>query len=301
MNEQFLERVAALDKGEKRRGAAISKALSDTNADTKISISVRAGSQMYARALTGINFGVSFINFAQSDLESIQKLTREIIRSVEKTASPNSSRAERVEAQRTIDEHGAVIKDTIRNSYFGKKNYLEKDVLINIFEEIGLVADKSEPLQNAFDQLLTIGKDGALADLDIKGVNSNLPREVGKPSSFHNDEPLFGGRRTITKAADAYAILDDLKAFDAQLTSNLNALNSLSEVLGQNSLLVRSTALAFIEIGKSINSETDAGDVARKLQGMILKDARAALSQAENLEPLIVATLNYKDAGITKE
>jgi hypothetical protein len=148
---------------------------------------------------------------------------------------------------------------------------------------------------------MTLGKDATLADLDIKGVNSSIPKEAGKVDSVHDNEPLFGGRRTLTKTADAYAVLDDLKAFQGQIANNIGALNGLSEVLEQNALLVRSTALAFLEIGETLTSETDANDVARKLQSMILKDARAALSQAENLEPLIVATLNYKDAGITTE
>ncbi len=301
VNEQFLDRVAALEKGEKRYGAAQSKALSGTDPESRISISVRAGSKMYARALTGINFGVSVLNFAHSDLEKIHKLTSEIITVVENAASPNSSRADRAAAQRAMDEHGSTIKDMLRNSYFGKKNYLQKDVLADVLEDVGLIADKSETIKTAFDQFITLGKDATLADPDIKGVNSSIPREAGKADSVHDNEPLFGGKRTLTKAADAYAVLDDLKAFQGQIANNIGALNGLSEVLEQNALLVRSTALAFLEIGETLTSETDANDVARKLQSMILKDARAALSQAENLEPLIVATLNYEDAGITTE
>ncbi|MCB0331470.1 MAG: hypothetical protein KDD70_17485 [Bdellovibrionales bacterium] len=302
VNENFLTRVAAIQKGEKRAGGdAINRALSGSSSEGKITTSVRAGSKLYARALTGINFGISFLNFARSDLEQVSSITDEMIRVVEDAASPSSSKNERLVAQRTLRELGSDVKEILRGAEVGERKYLTGEGIREVFSAIGLDPQKSRPTRQIFDKFIALDQDETLVDPGIKGSDSPIPKELGKPNTAQGSKDLFNGARSISKTADAYAILDDLKAFSSQVKNNIAVVDELAQKLGENALLVRTTALAFLEIEDSLTDEPQAADVARQLQRLILKDAKAALSQAENLEPIVVATLTYKDSGIVQE
>jgi hypothetical protein len=299
INDNFLDRVAALHKGEKRQGKALTNALSgNANEEDQVVTSIRAGSQMYARALTGINFGISFLNFARSDLAQVGKLAEEMVGAVERAASRKGSRNDRLQAQRVIQENGQAIKTILRGAEVGDREYLTGEGIKEVFSSIGLDPDRSRSLEDIFKNFVSLDKEENLIDPAIKGEDSPIPRELGKPKSTHSTGKLFDGSRSLTKAADAYAMLDDLKAFSAQVQQNLVVVDELAVVLEENAFLARSTAVAFLKIQDSIGSAPEASTVARRLERMIQRDARAALSQAENLEPMIVATLTYKDSGI---
>ncbi|MCI5064671.1 hypothetical protein MRY87_02980 [bacterium] len=297
LNEQFLERIVALQKGETRRGAALNSALSGQRADT-VTTSIRAGSRMYAKALTGINFGISFLNFARSDLQQVGKLTEKLTAVVEEAASRRGSRNDRLQAQRSIREIGNQVQDILQGAKVGDREYLTGKGIEEVFEAIGLGPSTSRTNKAVFEQFVSLDSDQSLIDPDIKGRDSFIPRELGKANPKQATASLFDGSRALTKTADAYAFLDDLRAFSDQITTNLQVIDHLTEIASENALLTRSTAIAFLEIGDAIGSAPKATEVVRSLQRSILKDARAALSQAENLDPILAATLTYSKNGI---
>ena len=59
--------------------------------------------------------------------------------------------------------------------------------------------------------------------------------------------------------------------------------------------------MAFLDLSEQITSTAEAEDVANQLRDRIQRDAPAALSQAENLEAIIVAALalNPDELGLS--
>ncbi len=103
--------------------------------------------------------------------------------------------------------------------------------------------------------------------------------------------------RGITSRPAAYRLLNDLKALREQITSNVDALQNAFDVVNDNIALVRATGLALLDIGNQLTNETDAAAVAESLRRRIRESAQEALAQAENLDPIAVATLTYTSNG----
>jgi hypothetical protein len=104
-------------------------------------------------------------------------------------------------------------------------------------------------------------------------------------------DSLFDDATNIRNRADAFRVLTDLEALQEQISENVEALDEVLNVVGLNLDLVRETGLALLEIADSIGDTDDAALVARQVRSAVRENAGAALSQAENLEPMIVAAL----------
>ncbi len=119
----------------------------------------------------------------------------------------------------------------------------------------------------------------------------------GSVKSVEVDSLFTGDEANIRSRPNAVRTLNDLKALKKQIGDNEKAIDFALDTLRKNVTLTREAGLAFLEIADQITSESKAEDVARRLHSEILGNATAALSQAENLEPLVLAALNRLSAG----
>jgi hypothetical protein len=110
-------------------------------------------------------------------------------------------------------------------------------------------------------------------------------------------ESIFDSERSIATRPGAYDMLNDLKALKSQLKKNLSAIDEARGVLEDNIKLVRVTGLAMLDLSSQIKSDATAAQVAQLLQEKIRSDAGAALSQAENLDPIMVAVLTLASSS----
>lgn len=120
---------------------------------------------------------------------------------------------------------------------------------------------------------------------------------LGSAKSAEVDSLFTGDNANIRTRPNAYRTLNDLKALKKQIGDNEKAIDFALNTMRKNVQLTREAGLAFLEIADQITSESKAEDVARRLHTEILGNASAALSQAENLEPLVLAALNRLSAG----
>jgi hypothetical protein len=150
-----------------------------------------------------------------------------------------------------------------------------------------------------------LGIVGALPDL-VGDADTELYRIAYNPAfatglKLKDDSAeyteILDPARGLTSRPAAYRVLNDLKALREQITTNVDALRNVFEVVAQNIELVRATGLALLEIGDSLTNETDAAAVAESLRRRIREQVPQALAQAENLDPIAVATLTYSGSG----
>lgn len=72
----FLEKLNALGRGSSSTGAALVQSIKGGEAtESRVRKGLRSGAQYYAKALNGINYVGSLVNYARQDLEEMQKLT----------------------------------------------------------------------------------------------------------------------------------------------------------------------------------------------------------------------------------
>lgn len=113
----------------------------------------------------------------------------------------------------------------------------------------------------------------------------------GERKSFPEFSKLFGGESDILTRASASSVINHLEAIRDRIDENQETLNDAKDVLGSNLDLVRASGLAFLDMSNQISGAAEAGDVATELASRIRQDAKSAVSQASNLELIIVAAL----------
>lgn len=139
----------------------------------------------------------------------------------------------------------------------------------------------------------TLPSQGGDPDQELYTLDYNLRSSTGRRYSRVSAEfaSLFSSEANIRSRPDAIRMLGDLKALREQIDDNISGMDNALKVIGDNLELVRQAGLAFLKLSDSVNTSQEAEQVARKLQMEIRRNAGAAIAQAENLEPIIVATL----------
>ncbi len=301
IDANYVDRLTGLSRGEKRGGQALTQALKGGSSESKIQSSFRFGAQAYTKALSGINFAASLVNFAHSDLTQMQSLTSEMIELTEEAAKPYTSTQRRMRLNQRFGDLGREFRNIEQGAEVGETKYLTKSGLQETFKTIGLDSQESPAVQKMLDQFVVLDEEERLASREIKAEDTKLPAGSGLPKAVHFTKDLFDLQRSITRQADAQAVLDDLYALHGQISANINALDGATDLLYEHALLARSTAIAMVGIVEQIDSDVDAAEAAKMLRKAIKRTPREALAHAENLEPLVVASLTLDEAGIVTD
>jgi len=167
------------------------------------------------------------------------------------------------------------------------------------------ISSLSLALNSGDSTRIDVGVVGALpdiagdADLEMYRISFNPNSVSGRRirSDTTQYDEILDPNRSISSRPAAYRMLNDLKALREQITENVDALSNAFKVVSDNITLVRATGLALLDIGDELTSETDAADVAESLRRRIRQSVGEALAQAENLDPIAVATLTYTSSG----
>lgn len=144
-------------------------------------------------------------------------------------------------------------------------------------------------------QLLSISGDSAPPGLGYKFSNGTEDGNIRRSEAF---DEIFDSSRQIRTRADAYRLVSDLKGLKEQLEENLEALDSGVETIQNNINFIRAAGFAFLDVSGRIKDSDDADAVATEIRRKIRASTNsAAISEAHNLEPLIVAALTIQAAA----
>jgi len=103
---------------------------------------------------------------------------------------------------------------------------------------------------------------------------------------------LFSSDANILTRANATRMKVDLKAMKEQIKKNLTAIDASLDSLQRNMDLARNAGLALIETTQTLTGKESSDTVAAIVREKIRKAAKGSLSEAENLEPMIIAALS---------
>lgn len=113
----------------------------------------------------------------------------------------------------------------------------------------------------------------------------------GDRKSLPEFSKLFAGESDILSRASASSVINHLEAIRDRIDENQQTLNDAKDIIGSNLDLVRAAGFAFLDMSSQITGEPEAKDVATELASRIRADAKSAISQAGNLELIVVAAL----------
>jgi len=302
VNSTFVQRFQGLAAA--GSGSSSSQLLSalkgEASSKTSISDGLRYGAQTFVTSLKLLNSTVNLVNLSEQKLQDLSKLTDKMIDLASRATETGIGSQGRAELDRQFKELGNQFKKTIDDATVGQRDVLNQDDLSQIFQSAGLDKENSDSIAAVFSQFVLSGSDQSLASDKIKGDRPiYVPRSSKDSNSRLSPEPatLIAGDADLRTRPDATRTLVDLKALKEQITKNIGALDQGLSVIKDNMDLVRATGLAFLSISSQITSSDDAGKVAAELRAEIRKNAGASIAQAENLQPIVIATLALQSAS----
>lgn len=271
---------------------------------TSIESGLRVGARTFATAVQGLNTAITFLNTSKSSLEVLGGITDKMIDLAERASSSSSSRQERHDANTEFQRLANQFQSGVSNAKLGDREVLNIEDISEYLTLVGLDKEQSDSIASLFDKFTVPAEDSYLASEEpqaerpIKipaGAYTNTSRTTSDYSA------LFDSDVSLETRPNAYKVLADLKALRNQIDDNSKALDSGIEIIAKNIDLVRAAGLAFLDLSSQINSTDEADQVAIELQDKIRQDAPGALSQADNLESIIVAALalNPDELGLS--
>jgi flagellin-like hook-associated protein FlgL len=273
----------------------------------QVSTALQTGLRTYVAAVQGLNTAASFVNLAQSDLGRLAKIVDEMKGLATAASKAGTGSQARSEADNRIQRLGKEFEKFVATSQFQGQNYLSKDGLSGLLTNFGLDAANSKTISEAFKAFEVPERDSKLASEFVEGDKSVVvPEEafsnpVSVSRSSKDPGELFDSERRIRNRPDAYRFLSDLVGLEKQIDNNIEALDGLRRVVGENLKLVRGTGLAFLAQSESqLDNPKDAAEVARELRIKIRQNVGAAVSQADNLEAITVASLLLSQSNADK-
>ena len=267
---------------------SLRKAIQGQSDSTSISATLRTGARTYATAIQGLNSLVAFTNLSETSLEKLGDMTDKMINLADRAAKSSTGDTTRRSLEIEFRKLAHEFETTIENAEVGDQNYLTRDGLVELFGRMGLDEETSSSVAAHFEKFALVKRDDSLASEYNRGPRP-VPISVEVPGKEF--EELFDPARTLANRGNAVKLAVDLRELRSQITENLLTMDKAQEFLQENIDLVRATGLAMLELSDQVGSETDASKVARDLNQLIRAKAPGVLSQAENLDPITVATL----------
>ncbi|MGI6680935.1 MAG: hypothetical protein ACOX3T_05605 [Bdellovibrionota bacterium] len=144
-------------------------------------------------------------------------------------------------------------------------------------------------------QVVELGVFGTLKNIDnstqdefvrFSGEKTNKFSRVSKTFSS-----IFDKNLNLSNSIDAYKLSNALGDLKETLETNIKTMDEMFNVIESNLELVKATGFALLDLSSEVLTSETADIIAKKLRSEIIKNAPKALSQANNLEPLAVASL----------
>jgi hypothetical protein len=271
------------------RAAATGKG-KDTQA---IDVTLRSTAKNFAAGVQSLNVGISYVNvsrdFNRRLLTTVDKLEGLVSRAGKGNLTSSSAKVMRDEFESLARD----FQDTLKRSKIQGRDVLDPSTLADVLGDAGLSSEKVDELRVAFREMRSLSQ----ASIGAEGESISLPPTIPVDEftsavrrSTVSDEAEEGAEPEDV-AANFSGIRDSLKRIRSTLKDNLSALDKTTEVLKQNLEISRAAGLAFLDVSNNVKGNESPEDLADAIRRQIQSAAPRALSQAHNLESIMVAGL----------
>ncbi|MBX7138701.1 MAG: hypothetical protein K1X83_12025 [Oligoflexia bacterium] len=293
VNASFVSRFQGLASSSASSNSDLSRALSGGSDAVTIADGLRTGARVFASAVSNLNSTISVLGMSQGLLEQLGAVTDKMSELAKRASQSGVGSDQRGKLDQQFRKLADDFEQVVKDAKFGDRELLTVQGISEILQAVGLDQASSEGVAKVISEFVVTAEDDALASENVQGprpVTNNGQRLQQLSAEF---DSLFSPEANIRTRGNAARSAVDLKALRQQIDHNLAALGDTVSLLGKNLDLARASGLAFLKVADGLSSAADAGEVARQLRSEIRKQGSKGLSQAENLEPMVVAALAY--------
>jgi flagellin-like hook-associated protein FlgL len=222
VNESFVLRFAGLASGS---GGAVTKSNATS---TTISTGLRFGAQTFAKAVQGLNAGISFLNISRGTLEKLTEITDKLITLTERSTKISTSADARKGLNLEFKRLASDFQEVVEQAKFGERNVLNVEDISELFTTLGLDRESSESIAAIFKEFSTPDEDEQLASEEVKGTRPYfLPR-----AAFNN--PVSDNSYYLEKITDAPIVGTGLTTIPGGISTVNSVYTATDDILNQN-------------------------------------------------------------------
>ncbi len=212
VNATFVKRFSGLS------GQTSTQSLTNSNSSsTSISSGLRFGAQTFARAIQGLNAGISYLNISKATLESLTKVTDKMILLTEKAMKISTSSDARKNLNLEFKRLASKFEKVAEDAKFGERDVLDVNEMEALFTTLGLDQETSQTIAEVFKKFTTPEDDENLASQAVKGsrpyrIPASAYRNAVSDSSYYlekiSDGPMTAGG--ISTVNNVFTASDDI-------------------------------------------------------------------------------------------
>lgn len=282
----------------------ISKSLSSSSSSSKSALtassnqalspqdlydSLRRGAQNFGASMQLLNSSATFVNLS---LDTTEKLLDMVTRLDTIAAKANKGNVSSSAAKQMGDDFNKIadaFDKVIESATKGKTDIFDVNQLQSVLVSAGLDPAKISELSLALKRFThpgepTLNTDGAVVSdgnpVPLTEFQRALRVAIVDPDDMSDDRSGYFGK-----------VKEKLKGIRLQLEANVKALKDTTKLIGDNMTLVRAAGFAFLDVSNEMTGSESPEMIADQLRSKIRGSARSVLSQAHNLDPIIVAGL----------
>jgi hypothetical protein len=251
--------------------------------------SLRRGAQNFGASMQLLNSSATFVNLSLDTTEKLlDMVTRlETIASKANKGNISSSAAKQMDGdfEKIADAFDKVIESATK----GKTDIFDLQQFQSVLVNAGLDPTKISELSLALKRFThpgepTLNTDGAVVSdgnpVPLSEFQRALRVAIVDPDESGDDRSGYFGK-----------VREKLKGVRIQLEGNIKALKDTTKLIGDNMTLVRAAGFAFLDVSNEMTGAESPEMISEQVRNKIRGSARSVLSQAHNLDPIIVAGL----------
>jgi hypothetical protein len=262
-----------------------------------IDVTLRSTAKNFAAGVQALNVGISYVNVSRDFNRRLLSTVGKLEDLVSRAGKGNLTGATAKVMREEFEALAGNFRDTLKKSKIEGRDVLDPDNLVGVIAEAGLSPDKVSELQKAFSAMRSLTKSSTSADGESVSLPPTIPVDQfalalkRSVRDQNTDEAGAAAEEPEDISANFTAVRDSLKKIRATLRDNLTALEETTDVLRQNLEITRAAGFAFLDTSRLIKGTESPEEIAERIRKQIQTAAPSALSQAQNLEPIMVAGL----------
>lgn len=279
--------------------SATAAALSGKASSVDLSTSLRLGARNFSYGLQALNVAISYVNVSHSIHERMGGLVDKMITLVEKAGKPGTGFQSERRYQRDFHDLAGQFSDLVDQAKVAGEDVLDMDTLTKHLASAGLSPSNNSDMADLFSHLTSLTKSHVDSITgETVSDSTSIPVDIFDSAVRRAKSAIAGGDESSPTFFST--VLKDLKSLKSGIDVNVKYLEKTTELIGKNMTLVRAAGLAFLDESDQIKGTEKADAVVSDLQNKIRQNAQTALSQAGNLQSIVVAGVTLVAASSSK-
>jgi flagellin-like hook-associated protein FlgL len=268
-----------------------------------LNVTLRSTARNLAAGVQSLNVGISFVNVSRDVNSKLLNMVDRLEVLVSKASKGGASGATANAMREEFAAVATAFQQGIKKAKVNDQDVLDPDTLRQVLAQAGLKTEEIDELAGAFKQMTSLSKSVVNEDGSVTTSSDLIPvAEFGQAmrrasAAAQSDDPAEAEQDVSTSFRQ---IRDKLRTVGNRLRENIDALDKTTEVLKKNVDLARAAGFAFLEASNSVKGNEDPDKLAEEIRREVQSKAPRSLSQAHNLQAIIVAGLTSVEAETDK-